>query len=101
VNVITLYVILRRRIGPFLNPEFYRSISKVVVSSLAMWAAIALAGLIFPWRNSAPITERLLILSLEIALGLAIFLWLSHLFKSSELRMAVEMARRKLARRPH
>jgi len=96
VNVGILYVILRKRIGPFLTRDFYQSVGKVTVSSLFMWGVIAVTALVFPWRSGASFADRLSILGLDIALGLAAFLALSHLLKSSELGMVVDMAKRKL-----
>lgn len=99
VNLLILHVILKRRIGPFLNSEFYRSVAKVAVSSLVMWGVIAVADLLFPWKSGAPFAERLSVLALEIALGLLTFFVFSHLLKSSELLTAVNIAKRKLRRR--
>ncbi len=97
-NVLTLHTILKRRIGPYLGPEFYRSILKVMASSLAMWGVIAVIALIFPWNNGAPFTERFFILTLQIVLGFLTFLFFSHVFKSGELRTAVDIVKRKLRR---
>jgi putative peptidoglycan lipid II flippase len=97
-NVLTLHVILKRRIGVYLDPEFYRSILKAAASSLAMWGVIATVALIFPWNNGAPFHERISILTLQIVMGLFTFLVFSHLFKSVELKTALDIAKRKLRR---
>jgi len=99
VNMITLSAILKRRIGPFLGREFYRSVSRAVVASLIMWGTIALIDLFLPWNNGAPFTEKLSILSLEIAAGLTVFLASSYMLKSSELAAVLEILRRRLAQR--
>ena len=40
VNVGMLWVILKRRIGTMLDGEFYRSVGKTFLASLAMWGVI-------------------------------------------------------------
>ncbi|HRR42144.1 MAG TPA: murein biosynthesis integral membrane protein MurJ [Syntrophales bacterium] len=100
VNMITLSVILKRRIGRFLDREFYRSVSLSTVASLIMWAGIASIELFLPWNEGAPFMEKLSVLSLEIAAGLAVFLVSSYMLKSSELAAALEILRHRLTRRP-
>jgi putative peptidoglycan lipid II flippase len=99
VNVIMLAIILRKKIGAYLDHNFYQSISKVLFSSMIMWGTITVIDWIFPWQNGAPFTERLSILSLDIAAGLATFFLFSYFFKSSELHMVLQTVRRKLSNR--
>lgn len=98
VNVVMLAVILKRKIGSYLDRDFHRSIAWIVISSLLMWGVIAVIHLIFPWNNGAPFTERLFILTLQIVLGFLTFLFFSHVFKSGELKTAVDMVKRKVRR---
>jgi len=98
VNVAMLAIILKRKIGSYLDPEFNRSVLRATASSLAMWGVIAVIALIFPWNNGAPFTERIFILTLQIVLGFLTFLLFSHVFKSGELKTAVDIVKRKLKR---
>lgn len=98
VNIILLFFILKRKIGQFLDREFCSSIFKVILSSLAMWGTIVLVDYIFPWNNEGPFTERLLVLTLGIAVGLATFLISSFVLKSSEMMTVIEMVKKKTGR---
>ncbi len=95
VNVITLSAILARRIGPFLDREFYQSVLKVSTASLVMWGAIWLSNHLLAWRDDGPFRERLIILATAIAVGTVTFFTTSHLLKSREMARVLEMARRR------
>ena len=43
VNVVMLSVVLHRRVGAFVDADFYRSLGKIVVSSLLMWLSLLMA----------------------------------------------------------
>jgi putative peptidoglycan lipid II flippase len=96
VNVIMLTVVLRKKIGAFLDREFYQSVFKIFLSSLAMWGIIILIGAILPWRCEGPFNERLLYLTVCIVAGTAVFLISSCLVKCSEMRMIIDMVKRKI-----
>jgi putative peptidoglycan lipid II flippase len=98
VNVIMLSVILKKRIGVFLNREFYRSIYKMLLSSLAMWVVIIIIGIIIPWRDKGPLDERLLYLILCIFAGTAAYFIAASLTKCSEMTMIIDMLKRKMRR---
>ena len=85
VNIIILCVLLRRRIGRFLDRKFYGSTFKIIVSSLAMWGGIVSVDYIFPWNNEALFNSKFLILASEIAVGLITFLIFSCILKCSEM----------------
>jgi putative peptidoglycan lipid II flippase len=91
-----LYVILKRRIGTFLDQEFYRSIFKVFVSSIGMWVVIFLVGIFVPWRVGGPLGERLLYLTVCIATGMTAFFIFSRMMKCSEMMEVLEMIKRKI-----
>ena len=95
VNIVILFFILKRRIGQFLGREFYSSIFKTILSSLAMWGTIALVDYIFPWNNEGPFNERLLTLTSGIAVGLITFLVFSYILKNSDAIMVFEIVKRK------
>ena len=99
VNVIVLYVILERRIGRFLEREFFVSVSRIILSSLIMAGAIEVVGYIVPWNNEAPFDDRLLFLVLTIGIGFAIFTVCSYFFKSREMFAVFGAVRGKLGRK--
>lgn len=98
VNVAMLWVILRRRLGPLLDGEFYRSIGKTALASLAMGAIILLTGLACPWQAAGPFTARLTHLVLAVAAGGGGFLVAAFLLRSPEIAHALGALRRRLAR---
>jgi putative peptidoglycan lipid II flippase len=98
VNVAMLAIILKKKIGVYLDQHFYRSVSKFVLSSLLMWVVIALVDLILPWSNSASFAYRFSTLALEIGLGSISYMLFSFLFKSTEYVMVYQALRIKLGR---
>jgi putative peptidoglycan lipid II flippase len=94
VNVVTLSVILARRIGPFLDREFYQSVLKVFTASFVMWGAIELTNYLLVWRDDGPFNERLTALTAAIAVGMATFFVASYLLRSREMARVLETARR-------
>jgi putative peptidoglycan lipid II flippase len=96
VNVIMLSVILKKRIGSFLNQEFYHSVFKTCLSTLAMWGVILLIGMFFPWRDEGALQERLVYLTLCVSAGLVTFFVASCAIKCSEMTMIIDIVKRKL-----
>ncbi len=95
VNVITLYVILRHRIGVFLRGDFWRSTARILAASLFMWGVIALTGLLFPWDLQAGFRHRLTFLLLAIGGGLGGFLVAAYLLKCEEMVHLASLIKRK------
>jgi len=95
VNVIMLSVVLRRRIGTFLDREFYHSTFKILVSSMVMWGMILLVEAFLPWHTEGPLNERLLFLSVCIAVGILSFFILSWMIKCPEMMAIIHTFRRK------
>lgn len=95
-NVAILAVILRRKIGSFLDREFYRSLWKISLSSLAMWGAIMLVNRFFPWHIEGPFRERLLYLMACMVVGMAAFFISASMMKSPEMKMIGDTAKRKI-----
>ncbi len=96
VNVIMLSVILKRRVGAFVDQQFYYSIGKIALSSLVMWLAIVAVGLVLPWHNEGPFAARLLNLCVSIAAGLSVFFIVSWIQKSPELVLFVRTLKKKI-----
>ncbi|OHE18668.1 MAG: murein biosynthesis integral membrane protein MurJ [Syntrophobacterales bacterium GWC2_56_13] len=99
VNVGMLWVILKRRIGTMLDGEFYRSVGKTVLASLAMWGVILLIGLIYPWQMSGAFSTRLIHLLLCMAGGGAAFFAAAFLLRSSEILITLGSLSRRIAGR--
>jgi putative peptidoglycan lipid II flippase len=97
VNVGMLWVILRRRVGPLLESDFYRSVAKTALASLAMGAIILLAGLAYPWQGDGPFRARFLHLLLTVAAGGGGFLLAAFFLRSPEIAHALAALRRRLA----
>lgn len=96
INVIMLSLVLRKRIGTFIDQEFSRSIVKVFVASLIMWGVIILLGVFLPWRVEGPFNERFLYLSVCVITGMFTFIASSFFIGCREMTMIVEMVKRKL-----
>jgi putative peptidoglycan lipid II flippase len=97
VNVGMLWIILKRRVGTLLDREFYRSVGKTTLASLAMWGVILAVGLVYPWHTSGPFNARLIYLVLCIAGGGAAFLAAASFLRSPEIVITMGSLRRRLA----
>jgi len=98
-NLIVLYMILQRKIGRFLDGEFYTSVIKVVVSSLVMGGAIGALNFVMPWADDAPFEMRTFFLVAAITTGLIVFAGFSYLLKSREMVTVLATLKRKVGRR--
>lgn len=99
VNVILLFVILKRRIGKFLERDFFLSLSRVTASSLAMGGFLYLILYGLHWNSTSPFDERILILTIAICGGIVLFAALSWLLKSTEISAILESVRSRAASR--
>jgi len=98
VNVVMLSIVLRRKIGMFLDETFYGATFKIFISSMVMWGAILLVGHCIPWNAEGLFGERLLFLSVCILVGMTTFFALSYVMKCSEMMTIVDMVSRKVRR---
>jgi putative peptidoglycan lipid II flippase len=96
VNVMILAVILKRKIGAFIDGEFFRSLFRTIFPSLIMWGAIALVGYVMPWKNAASFRIRFSFLAVSITVGLAAFLTASLLMRNPEMMMLINAVRRRI-----
>lgn len=97
-NVVTLYVILKKRIGGFLKNDFLDSAARIFVASLAMWVSFFLVELAFPWSNDASLYYKAVLLGATIVIGLGVFLVSSILLKSREAHFLWRILKRRLGR---
>jgi putative peptidoglycan lipid II flippase len=100
VNVIILSIILKKKIGVFLDAEFYHSLLRTLLSSLMMWGALIIIRFLMTWNNSASFQSRLSFLAVSIAMGLAAFLTSSWLLKNREMIMLMDALKRIGRRKP-
>lgn len=98
VNVIILSVVLKKRIGTFLDRVFYSSIVKIIISSLVMLAALILIDFFLPWNTEAHFKERLIYLIVSIAVGGSAFFICSYLLKSPEIQSIVQLLKKRFSR---
>lgn len=96
VNVLMLSYILWKKIGTFLDTQFYSSVAKACVASVVMAVSFYLVTLFFPWNIEAPFDARVLFLSTSIAAGILTFFGTSFLLKSDEMEALLNVIRRKL-----
>lgn len=73
VNVIMLSIVLKKRIGVFVDHEFFRSVLKVCVASAIMWGMIHAIEIFLPWNIHGSFNEKLLFLSLCVIAGMITF----------------------------
>jgi len=96
VNVLMLSYILWKKIGTFLDTQFYSSVAKACVASVVMAVSFYLVTLFFPWNIEAPFEARVLFLSASIAAGILAFFGTSFLLKSDEMVALLSLVHRKL-----
>jgi putative peptidoglycan lipid II flippase len=98
VNVIILGIVLKKKIGPFLDRNFYFSTLKIITSSIVMWGAIMLIDLFMPWDSSSPFRSRLIYLLTTITAGAATFFICSYLLKSPEMHSIIRLLKKRFNR---
>ncbi len=86
VNILMLAVILERKVGRFLQRDFWVSISRTTVASGVMGAAIAAIYQALGWNSAGAFGERLLFLAVAITVGFAVFVLSSFILGGSEVR---------------
>jgi putative peptidoglycan lipid II flippase len=98
VNVIVLIIILNKKIGTFLDRNFYHSLLKIIISSLVMWGAILLVGIFIPWNTNGNFKTRLTYLVLAIAVGAITYFVCSYILKSPEINSFIRQLKKRFNR---
>jgi putative peptidoglycan lipid II flippase len=98
VNVIILFVVLKKKIGTFLDRVFYSSIVKIIISSLIMLAALILVNFFLSWNTEAHFKERLIYLIVSVAVGGSAFFICSYLLKSPEIYGVIRLLKKRFTR---
>jgi putative peptidoglycan lipid II flippase len=99
VNAVVLFVLLRKRIGPFLKREFYVSLRKTITASLIMGSVIYVITRVCAFSPDGPFSSRLMILVVAVVSGMVVFAGASSVMKSEEIVETVKVAKRKLHRK--
>jgi len=98
VNVLVLTIILKRKIGKFLDRAFYYSVFKIILSSVLMLFAIGVMEYVIPWNTHAGFKARLLYLSVAVTAGAATFFISAYLLKSPEMQAFANIVKKRLSR---
>jgi len=93
VNIGVLAVILGKRVGGFLQKDFWASVFRTTVASGVMVVSIAAVYRILGWNSAAAFGERLLFLAVAITVGLAVFSVSSLILGGSEIKALLRMRR--------
>ena len=96
VNVLILSVILWRKIGSFLDEEFYDSLKKVFVASLVMAASIYAIRFVIDWDINDVLLNKCFYLFFCIIVGCFTFFTASLLTKNQDLLFLWARIKKKL-----
>ncbi|MBN2568514.1 MAG: murein biosynthesis integral membrane protein MurJ [Deltaproteobacteria bacterium] len=99
VNAVILFFLLRKKLGPFLEKDFYISFLKVAGASLVMGFVILAIDHALGFSTEQPFLDRLIILAVAIFAGLVVFTVTSYVMKSREMVETVKIVGEKLKRR--
>jgi putative peptidoglycan lipid II flippase len=96
VNVILLTVILTKKIGCFMDRDFYGAVLRMILASVVMGMAIILVDWIFPWKTGGSFQDRLSFLVMAMAVGAATFFSVCAALKIPELTAMIGILKRKV-----
>ncbi len=99
INVLMLFVILSKRIGRFLEKDFYSSVIKVTISACVMVLSIVAVKNLGHWNIEDTFNERVLILLVSIVAGIVSFAASSIITKSTEMAAIMSMFKKRLGHR--
>jgi putative peptidoglycan lipid II flippase len=97
-NVFILSFVLRKKIGTFLDRNFYISVFKIFLSSIIMVASIMLFDCFLPWNIYAAFKIKLMYLICAIIIGGGAFFASAYLLKSPEMHSMVNIFKKRLNR---
>jgi len=98
VNVVVLSIVLKNKIGAFLDRQFYLSVGKIIISSLAMWGAIMLIDFVLPWSSNGQFRARLVYLIVAVITGAMTYFICAYLLKSPEIHSIIGQVKKRLKR---
>jgi putative peptidoglycan lipid II flippase len=97
-NVLVLAIVLRKKIGVYLERAFYVSVLKMVISSLVMLGAMGIIEWFMPWQTSATFRQRLIYLCLSLTGGGLAFFISAYVLKSPEIHAILDRLKTRLNR---
>jgi putative peptidoglycan lipid II flippase len=98
VNVIILIIVLKKKIGVFLDHFFYMSTIKIILASLLMWGSILLVDFFMPWNTYANFKTRLIYLIVTIAVGATTYFISTYFLKSPEIHSVIRQMQKRFSR---
>jgi putative peptidoglycan lipid II flippase len=96
VNVLLLTGILIKKIGAFMDRDFYRAVLRMILASALMWLAIVVVDEFFPWKAAGSFQERLAFLAVAIAVGAATFCSVCTAMNIPEMTALIRILRKKI-----
>jgi putative peptidoglycan lipid II flippase len=95
-NVLLLTGILIKKIGAFMDRDFYRAVLRMILASALMWLAIVVVDEFFPWKAAGSFQERLAFLAVAIAVGAATFCSVCTAMNIPEMTALIRILRKKI-----
>jgi len=99
LNVLILHMILRKKLGSYLDKSFFTSLRKTILASLLMGVTLLFLPFLMPRQSGAPFLQSFSYIVINIGCGLAVF-FLSSLFVKHPELMAIVNNIKKLTK-PH
>lgn len=98
VNLLLLFLVLRKRLGGIGGRKILASALKVLSSSIIMGIAVYGVSLFVNWSDGGITLLKLSVLSFAIICGVMIYLLCAKLFKSPEMHFLTEILKEKLGK---
>ena len=98
VNVIVLGIVLKKKIGVFLDRSFYISTIKIITSSMVMWGAILLIDFVIPWNTNGQFKVRLTYLIAAVVTGAITYFACAYFLKIPEAHSIMVQIKRRFNR---
>jgi putative peptidoglycan lipid II flippase len=98
VNVLVLSIVLKKKIGAFLDHSFYVSTIKMVVSSLVMWGSILLLNFVMPWNINAPTNSRMTYLIIAVMTGAVTYFACAYFLQIPEIHSITRQLKKRFNR---
>jgi len=91
VNLLLLFLILRKKLGGIGGRKIFTSAIKVAIASTPMGIAVYGLSLLVDWSSAGVTIAKVSVLSLSILAGIAVYVLFAHILKSPELIFLVNM----------
>ena len=91
INLLILFLILRKRLGGIGGRKIFTSAVKVILSSVPMGLGVYGISLLINWSDGGITIAKFFILVFAICFGVMSYLLLTHLLKSPEMIFLTEM----------